>query len=289
MAVRHQKAITDDLTSHARYVFLELADRNAAPSCLRALTQTVWPNDCVIGLSTRVLDLLNANDIGPQPFSTPNRKHIPASFKADIWLWFKGDDPGVLLHRSRKFAEQLAPAFKPVDALDSFVFADGRDLSGYEDGTENPTGQAAIDFGITRSHDPRKHGGSYVSVMQWQHDLSTFEAMSQRQRDDTIGRRLSDNEEFESAPLSAHVKRTEQNDYTPPIFILRRSMPWQQGLNAGLMFIAFTAVQDTFNLFWHNMLGMNDGIEDALFSFTKPLKADAYWCPPVENGRLRLP
>ncbi|KAA0210463.1 MAG: peroxidase, partial [Proteobacteria bacterium] len=33
---------------------------------------------------------------------------------------------------------------------------------------------------------------------------------------------------------------------------------------------------------------LEDGIEDALFRFTRPETGAYYWCPPVHDGRLDL-
>jgi putative iron-dependent peroxidase len=36
------------------------------------------------------------------------------------------------------------------------------------------------------------------------------------------------------------------------------------------------------------MLGLEDGITDALFSFTRPLTTTYAWCPPMHDGQLDL-
>lgn len=36
------------------------------------------------------------------------------------------------------------------------------------------------------------------------------------------------------------------------------------------------------------MLGMDDGISDALFGFSKPLTGCYLWCPSMRNGQLDL-
>ena len=58
-------------------------------------------------------------------------------------------------------------------------------------------------------------------------------------QDHHFGRRRSDNEELEDSPTWAHVKRTAQESFDPPAFMLRRSMPWMMSMQAGLMFVAF--------------------------------------------------
>jgi porphyrinogen peroxidase len=34
------------------------------------------------------------------------------------------------------------------------------------------------------------------------------------------------------------------------------------------------------------MVGVEDGITDALFKFTRPISGSYFWCPPMKSGRL---
>ena len=36
------------------------------------------------------------------------------------------------------------------------------------------------------------------------------------------------------------------------------------------------------------MVGLEDGIQDALFKFTRPITGAYFWCPPVKDGRVQL-
>ena len=91
-----------------------------------------------------------------------------------------------------------------------------------------------------------------------------FEALSEKERDHTIGRRISDNEEIADAPDSAHVKRTAQEDFQPEAFILRRSMPWADEAREGLVFVAFGHSLDAFEQLQRRMVGLDDGIRRQL-------------------------
>ena len=70
--------------------------------------------------------------------------------------------------------------------------------------------------------------------------------MSSVDQDNAIGRRKSDNKELEDAPASSHVKRTAQESFAPEAFVLRRSMPWAEGMRGGLNFVAFGKSFDAF-------------------------------------------
>ena len=147
-----------------------------------------------------------------------------------LWCWLRGEsDRGELIHRSLELERVFDPALELAHVVDGFKHDPtpaglGRDLSGYEDGTENPAGDDAVAAAIVTGRGPGLDGSSFAAVQKWQHDLVGFASMSQTERDEIIGRRLSDNEEIEDAPESAHVKRTAQESFEPehaPSVILR--------------------------------------------------------------------
>ena len=211
---------------------------------------------------------------------------VPSTQQA-LWLRFGGVDRGTLFDRSEKARALLAPAFALDDVLDTFFYAGGRDLTGYEDGTENPKEEAAIEAALIGSGNGLKHS-SFVAVQKWVHDLARFRSHPAEQRDATIGRRIDDNEEIEDAPASAHVKRTAQESFDPPAFMVRRSLPWATGDEQGLEFVAYVESLDRFERPLRRMVGHEDGIVDALFTFSRPVTGGYYWCPPIAGGRLDL-
>ena len=168
------------------------------------------------------------------------------------------------------------------------MYREGRDLSGYVDGTENPTGDAAAQAALVDAASASLAGSSFVAVQQWLHDLDSFEAHPAPHRDNIIGRTQEDDVELDDAPPSAHVKRTAQESFIPEAFVLRRSMPWAEEEHMGLMFVAFGKSFDAFEALLERMIGLEDGIPDALFSFTRPLTGAYYWCPPMRDGKLDL-
>jgi len=221
------------------------------------------------------------------PAGTGRGIEMPATHGA-LWCWLRGDDRGELVHRTRALETVLAPAYRLNAVLDAFRHGEGRDLTGYEDGSENPTGANAMAAAAVPGGGVGFEGGSFVAVQQWIHDFGRFDAMSRDEQDASIGRRREDNEELDDAPPSAHVKRTAQESFDPEAFVLRRSMPWADGARAGLVFVAFGRSFDAFEAQLNRMMGLEDGVTDALFRFTRPVTGAYYWCPPVKSTRLDL-
>jgi putative iron-dependent peroxidase len=209
------------------------------------------------------------------------------STQSPLWFFLRGAERGALFDASERVAALLAGAFALDDALDTFKYAGGRDLTGYADGTANPEASAAVEAALAAGP-AGLEGSSFVAVQRWVHDLARFRSHSQTERDAIIGRRLDTNEEIADAPESAHVKRSAQESYDPPAFMLRRSMPWATSHERGLEFIAFGESLDRFERVLRRMLGLDDGIGDALFSFSRPVRGGYYWCPPIARGRLDL-
>jgi putative iron-dependent peroxidase len=212
---------------------------------------------------------------------------LPAT-PAALWCWLRGDDRGDLVHLTRRLQAALGGALALDQVIEAFRHGAGLDLSGYEDGTENPSGEDTVHAAFAAGQGAGLDGGSFVAVQQWLHDFGQFDAMSPREQDQAIGRRRSDNVELEDAPASAHVKRTAQESFAPEAFVLRRSMPWSEGQRSGLVFVAFGKSFDAFEAQWKRMIGAEDGLTDAIFRFTRPVTGAYFWCPPLRNGRLDL-
>ena len=88
---------------------------------------------------------------------------------------------------------QLDEAVSPVDEVHGFRYFDDRDLIGFIDGTENPTGQAAKDAAYVGVEDAVFAGGSYVLVQKYLHDMAGWIALSTEAQERIIGRtKLSD-------------------------------------------------------------------------------------------------
>ena len=283
-----QPGILRPIPRRASYLTFALnrpVDTLAVIRCL----QTIAVEKCVAGIGSCLLEAINC--------SIENMKAMPtfecgdiriAPAPADLWCWLQDDDEGNLLHRARRLVDQLSAAFSLSSITEAYQYDQGRDLTGYEDGTENPEGIDAQKAAILSSSNADLDGSSFAAVQLWQHDFDVFEALTQSQRDYTIGRRHSDNEELDDAPASAHVKRTAQESFSPEAFLLRRSMPWSQGVKGGLQFVAFGCSFYAFEAQMKRMIGLEDGIVDGLFQFSQPLSSAYYWCPPANNNKLNL-
>lgn len=294
----YQPGIFEPIPALARYVWFELCapigDGAAVREALTRLTPLVDGSDVVVGFGPSLVRDLGAEIPNLHEFPDFSRPGVEVPVTpGTLWCWLRGSDLGDLLKITRKVQKALAPAFRVARAVDAFRHnwhegGNGHDLTGFEDGTENPQGEAAEEAAFAHGMGEGLDGSSYVAVQQWLHDLDAFEALGDAEKDAHIGRRLADNTEIEDAPETAHVKRTAQESFDPPAFVLRRSMPWMEGMKAGLMFVAFGRSFQAYEQQMRRMAGHDDGLVDALFGISRPITGAYFWCPPLREGRLDL-
>ena len=250
---------------------------------LRRLQKELAADCGVVGLGEPTLLALGAKIEGLRTFPSLSGAavSVPSTQEALCFL-LRGADRGVVFDLTQTIREIVGDAFLLVDVNDTFVYHGNRDLTRFEDGTENPKDDEAVAAAI------RPDGSSFLVVQRWVHDLMRFRGFEEPRRELLIGRRAETNEEIEDAPASAHVKRAAQEDYDPPAFMVRRSMPWASATQEGLEFIAHVESLDRYERVLHRMVGHDDGIVDGLFQFSRPVTGGYYWCPPVQGERLDL-
>jgi porphyrinogen peroxidase len=291
-----QAGILQTVPPVARYALFSIAPAQGGSlrDALRRLAEAADGQAVVAGLGPSLLAALGAQVPGLREF--PSYAAAPVEVPATptaLCCWLRGTDRGELVIATRRLEKMLAPALRLDRVIDGFRHGrgpngHGRDLTGYEDGTENPEGEAAEAAAFVQGQGVELDGSSFLALQQWVHDFDAFEAFSGNEQDNLVGRRRSDNEELEDAPESAHVKRTAQESFDPEAFVLRRSMPWALGNKAGLMFAAFGCTLDAYEVQMRRMAGLDDGIIDGMFRISKPVSGAYFWCPPVREGHLNL-
>ncbi len=285
----YQPGILDPLPRLARYLIFTLSPQADPTNALKRLASSVDGREVVVGLGLSTIQKLGAHIEGLRPF--PVIVHagldIPST-PAALWIWLRNDDRGELVLQTRRLRKWLAPAFELVQVVDAFRYGPALDLTGYEDGTENPEGEEAVEVAIVSGQGEGLDGSSFVAIQQWLHNLDFFESLPPEAQDHVFGRRKSDNEELADAPESAHVKRTAQESFEPEAFVLRRSMPWADEQREGFFFVAFGHSLYAFEAQLKRMAGLDDGIVDAVFTYSRPITGAYFWCPPVKDGQLDL-
>jgi putative iron-dependent peroxidase len=283
-----QGLLATPVPAHARHLFFALQSPEALPAVLDALLPQVDGQNLIVGIGAPLVIALGRDIWGLRAFPQLDAAVENPSTQHALWLWLRGNERGDLLLQAQALEQALAPALRLADSVDGFLHRGGHDLTGYEDGTENPVDQDAVQAAIVAGEQPGLAGSSFAAFQLWKHDLEYFKSLPQADQDNIIGRRLSDNEELDDAPESAHVKRTAQESFEPEAFMVRRSVAWTDSRGAGLAFVALGHSFDAFEVQLRRMSGLEDGIIDGLYRFSRPLTGGYYWCPPMAEAGLDL-
>ena len=163
-----------------------------------------------------------------------------------------------------------------------FTYHEGRDETGFVDGTANPPVRRAADAALVPLGQVGE-AGSHVLAMRWVHDLDAFHRLSIDDQERVIGRtkplsiELSDDDK----PPDAHIARVELGD---EFEIFRRSVPYGTVGEHGLYFVAFSADPSRYQRMLARMFGL-DGPRDRLTDFSTPVSGGYYFAP--SNAALR--
>jgi putative iron-dependent peroxidase len=179
---------------------------------------------------------------------------------------------------------RLQGAVTTSDEVHGFRYFDDRDLLGFVDGTENPTGSAAADAVYIGDEDPAFTGGSYVIVQKYLHNLDAWNKLPTEAQEKIIGRtKISDIELDDSVkPTSAHNALTVIEENGREIKILRDNMPFGrpgQG-EFGTYFIGYSRSPRTIEQMLENMfIGRPPGNYDRILDFSTAVTGSLFFIP----------
>ena len=179
---------------------------------------------------------------------------------------------------------RLGGTVSSVDEVHGFRYFDARDLLGFVDGTENPTGQEAVAATLIGEEDADFAGGSYVIVQKYLHDMAGWNALSTEAQERIIGRtKLSDIELDEGVkPSSAHSALTVIVEDGEEKKILRDNMPFGQAGQGefGTYFIGYSRSPRTIEQMLENMfVGRPPGNYDRLLDFSRAVTGNLFFAP----------
>ena len=223
---------------------------------------------------------------GLRPFERvglPGGHHVPAT-QHDLWLWINGSSQDVVFEHARAAARTIETVAELASEQVAFVHRNSQDLTGFIDGTANPTLLEAPEAALVPDGAPGA-GGSHVMAIRWVHDLAAFDALPVKEQERVIGRTKPDSRELAGAakPVDAHIARVElADDAGNELPIYRRSVPYGTVGEHGLQFVAFSADRARFDRMLARMYGTDgDGIHDRLIEFSRAVSGAYYYAPPL--------
>jgi putative iron-dependent peroxidase len=211
---------------------------------------------------------------GIEGFVMPDTQH-------DALVWLSGSAYDVVFDMARTVIRDLAGQASLAEETSSWSYRHDRDLTGFIDGSENPTlldapSEALLPEGVPGA------AGSVLLLQKWKHKVAEWEALPIDQQERIMGRTKLDSIELENKPSDSHVARTDQDEFGK---IFRRNMPYGKIDDHGTVFVGFSADQKRLSRMLDGMAGLTTGTRDALTRFTQPLTGSYYFVPSVESLR----
>lgn len=281
----------------ASHAYLELDLRNDqdgpdlvdAVAALREPRTTMGGVNLVVGFRPELwrqvvpadapADVVGFNDalVGVDGFVMPATQH-------DAVLWLSGIAYDVIFDTARAAIAALAGIASVADETSSWPYRHDQDLTGFIDGTENPTLIDAPEVALIPEGSPGARG-TVLLLQKWVHDAVAWESLSVEEQQVVMGRTKLDSVELEDKAPDSHVASNDQDEFG---HIFRRNMPYGTVMDHGTMFVGFSAEQRRLAAMLESMAGVNDGVRDALTRYTHPLTGAYYFVPSIESLQRRI-
>jgi putative iron-dependent peroxidase len=235
------------------------------------LWQSILPGD-----APAALEGFNGDVLGSDGFVMPATQH-------DAVLWLSGSAYDVIFDTARAAINAISRVALIAEETSSWPYRHDLDLTGFIDGTENPTLIEAPEVVLVPDGSPGA-GGTVLLLQKWVHDATAWEALPVTGQEAVIGRRKLDSVELDDKPDDSHVASTDQDRFGK---IFRRNMPYGTVTDHGTMFVGFSRERAPLQTMLESMAGLRSGTRDALTRYTHPVTG-AYYFVPSSTALLRL-
>lgn len=260
-----------DISSLVRGIGFRVPDGRL--SCITGVGSDAW--DRLFGLP-RPREL--------HPFQEIRGVHHAPATVGDLLFHIRATRMDLCFELATAIVSRLDGAAGVVDEVHGFKYFDERDLLGFVDGTENPSGQAALESTLIGDEDPEFAGGSYVIVQKYLHDLKKWDAIPTEVQEHIIGRRkVSDIELPDAAkPSYAHNVLTNIEENGQQLQIVRDNMPFGEVGKGefGTYFIGYACSPARTEQMLQNMfIGKPPGNYDRLLDVSTAVTGTLFFIP----------
>jgi porphyrinogen peroxidase len=271
----------------------EAASRDLLPDCA-ALQRSVgfrMPDaglTCVVGVGSAAWGRLFS---GPRPAELhPFRdlsgdRHHAVSTAGDLLFHIRAAQMDVCFELAGQIMNRLRGSVTIVDEVHGFKYFDERDLLGFVDGTENPTGLLARNAVTVGLEDPVFAGGSYVIVQKYLHDLEAWNALPIEAQEEAIGRTKLGNIQMpdDVKPSNSHIALNMITDSDgKELKVLRDNMPFGSLARGefGTYYIAYSRTPEVTERMIRNMfIGDPPGNYDRILDFSTAVTGTLFFVP----------
>lgn len=218
-----------------------------------------------------------------KPFKALGRGEIsaPAS-QYDLLIHIQSMRPDVNFSVAQAAIEIFGANVEVEQEVHGFRWVEERDLIGFIDGTENPKAEQRRLVGCISDGDDKD--GSYVLTQRYQHNLTTWNKLTDKEQELVVGRTKVDSIELDEVPQNSHVGRVDLKEKGQGLKILRQSLPYGTASGVhGLYFIAYCHSLYNIEQQLLSMFGEKDGATDRILDFSRAVTGSYYFAPSLEK------
>jgi putative iron-dependent peroxidase len=212
-----------------------------------------------------------------EPLVGPTGYVLPAT-QRDVVIWLTGASYDVVFDLSHAVARELGNVARLANEMVGWPYHHDRDLTGFIDGSENPTLVEAITVALVPAGSAGE-GGTVLLLQQWEHDATAWETLPVPTQESIIGRRKPDSVELDPMPPASHVARTDQEQFGR---IFRRNIAYGTLTRHGTIFVGFSADQRILAAMLDSMIGRGGGPADQLTTATRAITGAYYLIPSAD-------
>jgi putative iron-dependent peroxidase len=201
----------------------------------------------------------------------------------DAWIWLAGGDRTAVFDNARSVLAATGSVARLASEVTGWLYRHDRDLTGFIDGTENPSLLEAAGVATVPTGEPGA-GASVLLHQLWRHDTSAWDAIGDEAQERAMGRTKPDSIELDedAMPPDAHVARTSFEIDGVEQDIFRRNVAYGGVTDHGTVFVGFARDQFRLAEMLRRMAGTADGIRCALTNYLVPFTGAYYVIPSVE-------
>lgn len=213
--------------------------------------------------------------VGSGGYALPATQH-------DVVVWLAGGAYDVVFDAERETVRALEAHASLAREMVGWPYHRDLDLTGFVDGTENPSIVEATDAVLIPAGSPGA-GGSVLLLQQWEHEAVAWETAPLDVQEHAMGRHKAAGDELAPKPETSHIARTDQEVFGK---IFRRNIGYGTLTSHGTIFVGFSRDRDRLDAMLRSMVGLGganaDATRDALTQYTQAITGAYYFVPSAE-------
>jgi putative iron-dependent peroxidase len=246
---------------------------------------------CVTGVGSELWDRMFGGERPAElhPFrEVRGGRHTAVATAGDLLFHIRAHRLDLCFELAGLLVGRLSAVAEVVDEVHGFRSFDERDLLGFVDGTENPSGSAAVNAVHIGEEDPSYAGGCYTIVQKYLHDLPAWNELPVEYQEQAVGRTKLQDVELpdDLKPSNSHVAlNTIVDPDGNQLQIVRHNMPFGRVGVAefGTYFIGYARTPAVIEEMLDNMfVGKPPGNHDRILDFSTAVTGSLFFVPSAD-------